>query len=52
MPISQSQDYVQAATEAGATAELVEVTGGHFDLIDTGTDAWQAVVGLLETIDS
>ncbi len=52
VPISQSQDYVEAATEAGATAELVEVTGGHFDLIDTGTDAWQAVVALLDTIDS
>ncbi len=52
VPLTQSQDYVQAATEAGATAELVEVTGGHFDLINPGTDAWQAVVGLLETIDS
>ncbi|MCW2835178.1 MAG: hypothetical protein JWN68_3131 [Nocardioides sp.] len=52
VPITQSQDYVRAATEAGATAELVEVTGGHFDLINPGTDAWQAVVALLETIDS
>ncbi len=52
VPFSQSQDYVRGATDAGATAELVEVTGGHFDLIDTTTDAWQAVVDLLETIDS
>jgi acetyl esterase/lipase len=52
VPITQSRDYVKAATEAGATAELVEVTGGHFALINTGTDAWQAVVKLLETIDS
>ncbi len=52
VPFSQSQDYVRAATEAGAMAELVEVTGGHFDLIDTTTAAWQAVVNLLETIDS
>lgn len=52
VPFSQSRDYVQAATEAGATAELVEVAGGHFDLINTSTDAWQAIVGLLDTIDS
>ena len=52
VPISQSRDYVQAATEAGATAELVEVTGGHFDLIDTTTDAWRTIVDLLDTIDS
>lgn len=52
VPFSQSRDYVRAAAEAGATAELVEVTGGHFDLIDTTTDAWRAVVALLETIDS
>lgn len=50
VPIGQSQDYVQAATEAGATAELIEVTGGHFDLIDTGSDAWQEIVGVLDTI--
>ena len=52
VPISQSRDYVKAATEAGATAELVEVTGGHFELIDTTSDAWQTIVDLLDTIDS
>ncbi len=50
VPISQSRDYVRAATDAGASAELVEVTGGHFDLIDTGTQAWQAIVEILEAI--
>lgn len=50
VPISQSRDYVQAATAAGATAELVEVTGGHFDLIDTSTETWQTIVELLDTI--
>jgi acetyl esterase/lipase len=50
VPISQSRDYVRAATEAGATAELVEVTGGHFGLIDTRADAWQTIVGILDTI--
>jgi acetyl esterase/lipase len=52
VPLSQSQDYVEAATEAGATAELIEVTGGHFDLIDTSTKAWQQIVELLDTIDA
>lgn len=50
VPISQSRDYVRAATEAGATAELVEVTGGHFDLIDTGTPAWRSTVEILDAI--
>ncbi|MEO5664016.1 MAG: alpha/beta hydrolase [Nocardioides sp.] len=50
VPIGQSQAYVEAASEAGATAELIEVTGGHFDLIDTATDTWQSIVELLDTI--
>ncbi|UUZ61541.1 alpha/beta hydrolase family protein [Nocardioides sp. B-3] len=50
VPISQSEGYVRAATEAGATAELIEVSGGHFDLIDTGTDAWRAIVDVLDLI--
>ena len=36
VPISQSEGYVAAATAAGAEATLVEVTGGHFGVIDTG----------------
>jgi acetyl esterase/lipase len=50
VPMSQSRDYVLAATDAGATAELVEVTGGHFDMIDTSTEAWQTIVEILDTI--
>jgi acetyl esterase/lipase len=50
VPISQSRDYVRASTGAGATADLVQVTGGHFDLIDPSTQAWQAVVEILDTI--
>ncbi|WP_298752243.1 alpha/beta hydrolase [uncultured Serinicoccus sp.] len=50
VPISQSQDYVTASREAGGTAELVEVTGGHFDLIDVTTDAWARVVEVLDGI--
>jgi acetyl esterase/lipase len=40
VPISQSQDYVRRATEAGASAELVEVTGGHFGVIEPDQPAW------------
>lgn len=50
VPMSQSRDYVRAASRAGATAELVEVTGGHFDLIDTSTQAWRSIVEILDTI--
>ncbi|WP_010149121.1 alpha/beta hydrolase [Serinicoccus profundi] len=50
VPIQQSQDYVAAARAAGTRAELVEVTGGHFDLIDVTTDAWARVVGILDSI--
>ena len=50
VPIGQSRDYVRAATEAGGTAELVEVTGGHFDLIDTSTVAWRTIVEILDSI--
>lgn len=50
VPFSQSQRYVEAASEAGATAELIEVTGGHFDLIDTSTEAWRTIVDVLDLI--
>ena len=50
VPISQSQDYVAAATGAGAEATLVEVEGGHFGVIDPGSAAWAACVGVLDSI--
>jgi acetyl esterase/lipase len=50
VPMSESRDYVRAATGAGGTADLVEVTGGHFELIDPSTEAWQAIVEILDTI--
>ena len=34
VPLSQSADYVDRAVAAGATAELVEVEGDHFVVID------------------
>lgn len=50
VPIGQSEDYVAAASAAGADATLVEVTGGHFGVIDTGSDAWADIVGVLDSI--
>ena len=50
VPFTQSEDYVAAATEAGAEATLVPVEGGHFGVIDTGSDAWAACVEVLDSI--
>ena len=47
VPFSQSVDYVRAARAAGADARLVEVTGGHFGVIDPASPAWQADLDLL-----
>jgi acetyl esterase/lipase len=46
VPISQSRDYVDRATAAGAVAELVEVTGGHFGVIEVDSPAWERIVDL------
>ena len=50
VPISQSRDYVAAATAAGAQAELVEVAGDHFVVIDPAHDAWRRTVEILDGI--
>ena len=50
VPISQSADYVAAALAAGATAELVEVAGDHFTVIDTASDAWGRTVEILDAL--
>jgi acetyl esterase/lipase len=47
VPLSQSADYVRAARAAGADAELLEVEGDHFVLIDPGSDVWASTVDLL-----
>jgi acetyl esterase/lipase len=49
VPVSQSRDYVAAATDAGATAELLEVDGDHFAVIDPGSDAWATQRELLRS---
>jgi acetyl esterase/lipase len=50
VPIGQSSSYVEAATAAGARAELVAVDGDHFVVIDTGSDAWKQTLAILDTI--
>ena len=50
VPISQSQAYVDAATAAGGTAELVEVEGDHFVVIDPASDAWARTLEILDSI--
>ena len=47
VPISQSRAYVAAARAAGDDAELVEVPGDHFSLIDPRTPAWKRTVEVL-----
>ncbi|WP_238342948.1 alpha/beta hydrolase family protein [Nocardioides cynanchi] len=48
VPISQSRDYVAAAVAAGAAAELTEVDGDHFVLIDPKSDAWHRTLTILD----
>ena len=47
VPISQSRDYVAAATRAGGMAELIEVDGDHFTLVDPTSQAWDHVLEIL-----
>lgn len=44
VPISQSQAYVDAA---GRDAELVEVEGDHFTVVDPGSAAWARTLEIL-----
>jgi acetyl esterase/lipase len=49
VPISQSRDYVAAATAAGATARLTEIAGGdHYVVIDPSSDAWRQTLTILD----
>ncbi|MCD4533419.1 alpha/beta hydrolase [Nocardioides sp. cx-169] len=50
VPPSQSAAYVQAARAAGGEAELVEVDGDHFVVIDPDSPAWTRIVGILDTL--
>jgi len=50
VPISQSSAYVEAATAAGARAELVEVDGDHFVVIDPTSPAWERTLAILDLL--
>lgn len=43
VPFAQSTAYVAAARKAGAQAQLREVSGDHFTLIDPASAAWRDV---------
>ena len=50
VPISQSRTYVDAARSAGATAELVDVDGDHFTVVDPDSEAWARTLEILDGI--
>lgn len=50
VPISQSLGYVENATRRGGDAELVEVEGDHFTVIDVASPAWRRTLEVLEEI--
>lgn len=50
VPLSQSIAYVDRARSAGADAELVEVDGDHFVVIDPSSHAWARTLEILETL--
>jgi acetyl esterase/lipase len=52
VPLSQSADYVAAAKAAGADAELTEVEGDHFVVIDPDSRAWALTLDLLDDLRS
>ncbi|WP_375001068.1 alpha/beta hydrolase family protein [Aeromicrobium sp. CTD01-1L150] len=47
VPISQSAGYVETAKASGADAELVEVDGDHFTLIDPTSPDWRRTLDVL-----
>jgi acetyl esterase/lipase len=50
VPVSQSRNYVEAATRAGASAALTEVEGDHFTVIDAESEAWHTTLQILEEL--
>ena len=50
VPISQSQDYVAAATAKNGVAHLVTVPGGHFEHLDPTSRACAALRDALSTL--
>jgi acetyl esterase/lipase len=50
VPVTQSRSYVAAARAAGAHAELTEVDGDHFVVIDADSDVWHRTLEILEDL--
>ena len=50
VPLSQSQDYLAAATARGGDARLVTVPGGHFTHLDPRSEACAALREALATL--
>jgi len=50
VPFELSAQYTSAAETAGADVRLVQVEGGHLDLIQPGTQAYQVSVDAIEAI--
>ncbi len=50
VPPTQSRRYVDAALAAGAQAELVEVEGDHFTVVDPGSPAWTRTLEVLDAL--
>lgn len=50
VPVSQSRTYVAAANAAGARAELSEVAGDHFVVVDPASDVWRLTLEILEDL--
>ncbi|HEY0952056.1 alpha/beta hydrolase family protein [Nocardioides sp.] len=50
VPLEQSRAYVAAARSAGASAELVEVAGDHFAVVDPDDPAWARTLEILASI--
>jgi acetyl esterase/lipase len=50
VPIVQSETYVGAAVGEGAEAELLEVDGDHFVVIEPTSEAWRAQLGILDRL--
>ena len=50
VPAAYSRDYVRAAAAAGGRAELVEVEGDHFVVVDTAHEALDRIVAVLESL--
>lgn len=50
VPLAQSRSYVAAARAAGAVADLLEVEGDHYTVIDPASAAWERTMAYLDAI--